>query len=84
MDVSVKDAKTTLPQLLRAIENGQTVTICRSGKPVADLVPTSRGAPKLGGCAHMLPPDIETVGPVPPTDLSEWGEDRGCSSAPTS
>ena len=40
MKVSVADAKNRLPELVKAVENGEPITICRRGVPVADLVPT--------------------------------------------
>jgi prevent-host-death family protein len=40
--VNIHDAKTHLSQLLARVENGETITIARAGKPVADLVPHSR------------------------------------------
>ena len=52
MEVSVADAKNRLPELIKAVENGEPVTICRRGVPVVDLVRTkraSRGKPKFGG-----------------------------------
>ena len=51
MKVSVADAKNNLPKLIKAVEDGETVTICRRGKPVADIVRTSKAAgekPKFG------------------------------------
>lgn len=41
MKVSVADAKNRLPELIKAVEDGEAVTICRRGKPVADLVRTA-------------------------------------------
>jgi prevent-host-death family protein len=41
MKVSVADAKNKLPELIKAAEDGEAVTICRRGVPVVDLVPTS-------------------------------------------
>lgn len=41
MKVSVADAKNRLPELIKAAENGEAVTICRRGMPVVDLVPTT-------------------------------------------
>jgi prevent-host-death family protein len=49
--VSVADAKNKLPRLIRAVEAGESVTICRRGKPVVDIVRTAKGtreAPRLG------------------------------------
>ena len=42
MDVSVADAKNRLPELIRAMENGEEVVITRHGKPVAQLAPAPR------------------------------------------
>jgi prevent-host-death family protein len=37
--VSVKQAKDTLPALLREVEGGARIVITRNGKPVAEVVP---------------------------------------------
>jgi prevent-host-death family protein len=42
MQVSVADAKNKLPQLIKAVEDGQPVTICRRGVPVVDIVRTKK------------------------------------------
>lgn len=46
MKVSVAEAKNTLPRLIKAVEDGEPVTICRHGTPVVDLVPTSKAHPE--------------------------------------
>ena len=38
MQVSVAEAKNRLTELLRAVEDGEQITICRRGSPVVDLV----------------------------------------------
>ena len=38
MQVSVADAKNKLPELIKAVEGGEPVTICRRGVPVVDIV----------------------------------------------
>jgi prevent-host-death family protein len=53
MQVTAAYAKANLPELLRAVEHGQTVEITRYNKPVAALVPHSaagsrRPAPVFG------------------------------------
>jgi antitoxin (DNA-binding transcriptional repressor) of toxin-antitoxin stability system len=51
MKVSVADAKNKLPELIRAAENGETITICRRGTPLVDLARTQTSnsdKPKLG------------------------------------
>ena len=42
MDVSVAEAKNRLPELIRAMEDGEQVIITRHGKPVAQIVPAPR------------------------------------------
>jgi prevent-host-death family protein len=39
MDVSVAEAKNRLPELIRAVENGESIVITRHGKAVAQLTP---------------------------------------------
>ena len=41
MKVSVAEAKNKLTALIRAVENGETVTICRRGEPAVDLIRTT-------------------------------------------
>ena len=51
MKVSVAEAKNKLTALIKAAENGETVTICRRGEPAADLIRSAaklRKKPKLG------------------------------------
>lgn len=63
MQVSVAEAKNKLPELIKAVEDGEAVTICRRGVPVVDLVRTdepSRKEPKFGtlkGKIQILDPD---------------------------
>ena len=63
MKISVADAKNQLPRLLKAVEAGQPVTICRRGKPVADLVRTKQPSRKkrqfgtLKGKIQILDPN---------------------------
>lgn len=44
--VNVHEAKTNFSKLLVRIAKGEEVVICRSGKPVARLVPMAHGAIK--------------------------------------
>lgn len=47
MQVSVADAKNKLPELIKAVEDGEPVTICRRGVPVVDIVRTRKPGRKL-------------------------------------
>ena len=68
MDVSIAEAKNRLPELIRAVENGEQVIITRHGKPVAQIsVPVSkRRTVRLGGMQgriELLPGWDEPVNP---------------------
>lgn len=41
-EVGSYEAKTHLPELLKAVEKGETIVITRRGAPVARLVPADR------------------------------------------
>jgi prevent-host-death family protein len=63
MKVNVADAKNKLTELLKEVEKGKKVTICRRGKPIADLVRSSnskRKKPQFGtlkGQGIVIDPD---------------------------
>ena len=63
MQVSVADAKNKLPELIKAVEDGQPVTICRRGVPVVDMVRTKEPSRKkrtlgtLKGKIQVLDPN---------------------------
>ena len=63
MQVSVADAKNKLPELIRVVEGGEPVTICRRGVPVVDLVRTEMSGtrkPRFGtlrGRVKVVDPD---------------------------
>lgn len=46
MQISVANAKNKLPELIKAAENGEAVTICRRGVPVVDIVRTKEPVAK--------------------------------------
>ena len=46
MQFSVADAKNKLPELIKAVEDGEPVTICRRGVPVVDIVRTKQPSRK--------------------------------------
>jgi prevent-host-death family protein len=63
MQVSVADAKNKLPELIKAVEAGEPVTICRRGLPVVDIVRTKKPVRKkrtlgtLRGKIKIIDPD---------------------------
>jgi prevent-host-death family protein len=63
MQVSVTAAKNNLPELIKAVEDGQPVTICRRRVPVVDIVRTKspnrrkRTLGTLRGKIQVLDPD---------------------------
>ena len=57
MQVSIADAKNKLPELIKAVEGGERVTVCRRGMPVVDLVRTKAGKgrkPRFGTLAGRI------------------------------
>jgi prevent-host-death family protein len=46
MKVSVAEAKNKLPKLIKAVEDGESVTIYRDGTPVVDIVRTTKAHPE--------------------------------------
>ena len=74
MRISVAEARDKLTQLLAAVEQGEQVTICRHGKPVADLIPTrenERTAPEFGkmkGKIRILDPNWDRA----QNDVEAW------------
>lgn len=62
MQVTSAYAKANLPELLKAVENGETVQITRYSKPVATLiryVAPRKAGPKLG----TAPPSVRIIDP---------------------
>jgi prevent-host-death family protein len=63
MQFSVADAKNKLPELIKAVEEGNSVTICRRGVPVVDIVRTKEPSHKkrllgtLKGKIRIIDPD---------------------------
>jgi prevent-host-death family protein len=63
MQVSVADAKNKLPELIKVVEGGKPVTICRRGVPVVDIVRTKKPVRKnrtlgtLRGKIQVVDPD---------------------------
>ena len=63
MQLNVADAKNKLPELIRAVEDGESVTICRRGVPVVDIVRTKKPTRKkrtlgtLKGRIQILDPN---------------------------
>jgi antitoxin (DNA-binding transcriptional repressor) of toxin-antitoxin stability system len=55
MDVSVVEAKNRLPELIRAVEQGENVVITRHGKPVAQLTaPLGRRQARFDGMKDRI------------------------------
>ena len=66
--VSIKEAKDTLPALVRAVEAGEQVVITRNGKAVAEVIPLRRkGGIDLEGLRRWKEENgiDELIGPIP-------------------
>ena len=73
--VNIHEAKTRLSALLAEVEEtGETVLICRHGKPVADLVPHRRRSRLT---PHPVMGQIRiNYDPTEPLAQDEWPEHR--------
>ena len=80
MKVSVADAKNKLPELIKAVENGEQVTICRRGTPVVDIVRTAKAAstkPKFGTLkGKVIVRDPDWWKPMTEEEVEEFLEGR--------
>jgi len=80
MKVSVADAKNKLPELIKVVEAGQSVTICRRGVPVVDLVRTrasAREKPQFGTLrGRLVVNDAEWWKPMAGKELEAFLEGR--------
>ncbi len=80
MKVSVADAKNKLPELIKAVEDGETVTICRRGVPAVDIIRTKRPSLKkrklgtLKGKIQIL--DIDWWKPMSDDEADAFVEGR--------
>lgn len=73
MTVNVHDAKTNLSSLLLQVENGgEAISICRNGKPVADLVPHRPVKRNLKPHPRLSKIKIN-YDPTEPLTPEEWG-----------
>lgn len=71
--VNIHDAKTQLSRLLAMVEAGESVTIARAGKPIADLVPHVRADIVFGTMAGQFEYDPDTFDDVDPDVLALFG-----------
>lgn len=53
-NVSIADGKNRFPELIRAVEDGEEITITRHGRPVARIAPLRRSKARLGGMKDRI------------------------------
>lgn len=77
MQFNIHEAKTQFSKLVAAVESGETVTICRNGKPVISCVPAKSLEPFPFGTWGSLPDRAASldhmVGPTDGDTLDEMG-----------
>jgi len=77
--VNVHEAKTTLSQLLSAVEGGEEVVIARNGVPVAKLVPVMERVKREPGMWRAFPEwedftyDPSVLAPMTDAEMEEEG-----------
>ena len=78
INVNMHEAKTRLSELVKAVEErGETVLICRQGKPVAELVRAAARAKRFNRL--RLHPKLSRIqikyDPAEPLQPDEWPEE---------
>lgn len=58
------EAKTHLPRLLSRVEEGETITITRRGRPIARLVPAGEEAGDVAAVVEEMLAERDRRGPV--------------------
>lgn len=74
MQFNIHEAKTQFSKLVAAVERGESVTICRNGRPVAECVPARAPGAFPFGAWGPARPGLERL--AEPTDedlLDEMG-----------
>lgn len=77
MQFNIHEAKTQFSKLVAAVERGETVTICRNGRPVIACVPAEPLGPFPFGAWGSVPSGAalldHMVGPTDEETLDEMG-----------
>lgn len=77
MQFNIHEAKTQFSKLVAAVERGERVVICRSGKPVIECIPIEAKSDfpfgVLGPPPRQLDDDQHLVGPTDDALLDEMG-----------
>jgi prevent-host-death family protein len=78
MQVNVHEAKTQLSRLLELVEQGETITIARHGKPVAELVSVRPKGLPLGIASHepLVAPGDDWWRPMTDEEAEAWIEGK--------
>jgi prevent-host-death family protein len=69
--VNVGEAKTHLSALLERVERGEEIVLCRSGDPIARLVPIEALRPRQPGLLKGRVDDA-FFEPLPDDELAAW------------
>lgn len=72
--VNIAEAKAKLSELIeRALAPGQTVVICKNGKPLVELKPVApRQRRQLGQFTFLKPPPDDFFDPLSEEELAWW------------
>jgi prevent-host-death family protein len=78
MQVNIHEAKTHLSRLLERVAEGEEITIAKSGRPVARLVPyrEQRGERKLGTLKGKIRMSPDFDDPLPEEILAAFRGER--------
>ena len=80
--IEIREAESTLPELIARAEDGEDIVIARDGVPVVRLTPLARltRRPRFGSMKGIWPnlPDEFFFDPLPEEELRAWegGDDE--------
>jgi prevent-host-death family protein len=72
--MNMQDAKAHLSQLVAAAERGETVLLCRDGKPVVELRPLRPAVERTQVDSSDLGPPVSRAEALEPLSLDDWGD----------
>jgi len=75
--INVQEAKTRLSELLKRVEAGESISIARAGKPIAELRPGRPVRPVFGALVPGLEVGPEFFAELPEEELAHWEGDGG-------
>ncbi|GEL24533.1 hypothetical protein PSU4_34870 [Pseudonocardia sulfidoxydans NBRC 16205] len=69
--ISQRELRNDNAEIMRRVEAGETFTVTRNGRPVADIVPRAPVRPRI-----TLGEAMQLLADLPPIDPEQWRRER--------